>query len=147
MWLNVNFEFNFRPFCNSSSKILRKWPHINKFPSFQVKRVPLSECYTRFLKKQRFFSAQPRCYLTFLWIELEMLLRCCLIHKSIILRHILYLLYLRPYLDLSLYMSYLCDLIFIFTFIFIMINHIISWIQSYMFFCLVFRICPIIFGW
>ena len=54
-------------------------PTLIKFPSFQIKRVPLSECYTRF------FSAQPWCYLTFLWIELEMLLRCCLIHKSIII--------------------------------------------------------------
>ena len=52
-----------------------------------------------------------------------MLLRCCLIHISIIiLRHFLYLLYLCPCLDLGLFMSYLCDLFFIFIFIFIMIN-------------------------
>ena len=54
-----------------------------------------------------------------------MLLRCCLIHRSIItLRRILYLLYLYPCLDLSLFMLYLCDLLFIFIFIFIMINPI-----------------------
>ena len=59
-----------------------------------------------------------------------MLLRCGLIHLSIIiLRHYIYyiyyrhyLLYLGPRLDLSLFMSYLCDLFFIFIFIFIMIN-------------------------
>ena len=33
---------------------------------------------TIFFFKQRFFSADPHCYLTFSWIELQMLLRCCL---------------------------------------------------------------------
>ena len=103
---------------------------------------------TRFFYKQRFFSTQRQCWLTFSWIELQTLLRCCLIHIIIIiLRHVLYLLYLCPCLDLGLFMSYLCDLFFIFIFIFIMINRIISWIQTYLFFCLFFRICPIIFGW
>ena len=36
---------------------------------------------------------------------------------------------------------------FIFIFISIMINLIISWIQTYLFLCLFFRICPIISGW
>ena len=79
-----------------------------------------------------------------------MLLRCCLIHISIIiLRHFLYLLYL----GLGLFMSYLCDLLFIFIFIFIMINCTISWIQTH-FFCLFFfclcriaLLCLITFGW
>ena len=53
-------------------------------------------------------STQPQCCLIFAWIELQMLLRCCLIHISfIILRHFLYLLYLYPCLDLGLFMSYL----------------------------------------
>ena len=44
------------------------------------------------------------------------LLRCCLIHISIIIvRHFLYLLYLCPWLDLGLFMSYLCDLFFSFS--------------------------------
>ena len=52
-----------------------------------------------------------------------MLLRRCLIHLSIIiLRYVLYLLYLCPRLDIGL--SYLCDLFFIFIFIFNMINRI-----------------------
>ena len=42
--------------------------------------------------KQRFFSTQPQCCLTFLQTELQMLLRCCLIHITIIImRHSLYL--------------------------------------------------------
>ena len=40
-----------------------------------------------------------------------------------------------------------CDLIFIFILIFIMINCVMSWIQTHLFFCLFFWICPIIFGW
>ena len=46
-----------------------------------------------FFSKQCSFSTQPQCCLTFLWIELQMLLWCCLIHITIIIivRHILYL--------------------------------------------------------
>ena len=95
----------------------------------------------------RFFSTQPQCSLTFSWIELQMLLCYCLIQKSIIiLRHFLYLLYLCPYLGLGRFMSYLWDLFFIFISIFSMINRIISWKQTHLFFCLFFRICSIIFG-
>ena len=90
-----------------------------------------------FFYKQRFSSTQPQCCLTFSRIELQMLLRCCLIHvRIIIVIHFLYLLYLCPCLDLGLFMSYLCDLFFIFIFIFIKINRIVSWIQTYLFFCL-----------
>ena len=54
-----------------------------------------------------------------------MLLRCCLIHRAIIiLRHILYLVYPCSCLGLGLFMSYLCDLRFIFSLTFIVINHI-----------------------
>ena len=60
-----------------------------------------------FFYKQRFFTIQPQCCLTFSWIEAQMLLRCCLIHKSIIiLWHFLYLLYLCPFLDLGLFILY-----------------------------------------
>ena len=75
-----------------------------------------------------FFSTQPQCLLTFSWNELQILLRCCLIHLSIIMmKHVLYLVYL----GLSLFMSHLCDLFSIF--IFIIINHIIS-LKRYTFF-------------
>ena len=95
--------------------------------------------------KQRFFSIQPQCCLTFSWIELDMLFMCCLIHKSIIvLRRFLYLLYLYPCQDLDLFMLFLCDLFFIFIFISVMISPKILWIQIYMFFCLYFRTCPMI---
>ena len=54
---------------------------------------------TRFFYKQRFFSTQPHCGLTFSWIMLQMLLRCCLTHISIIiLKHFLYLVYLCSWL-------------------------------------------------
>ena len=48
---------------------------------------------TRFFYKQRFFSTQHQCCLTFSWIELQMLLKCCFIYLTIILRHILHLVY------------------------------------------------------
>ena len=80
-----------------------------------------------FFYKQRFFSTQPLCYLTFSSIELQMLLRCCLIHISIIiLRHFLYLLiFVHVQTQVYLYRIYVI-FFFIFIFIFIMINHIIS---------------------
>ena len=53
-----------------------------------------------------------------------MLLKCCVIHITIIIvRHILYLVYLCPCLGLGLSMSYLCDIFFIFSLIFIVVNH------------------------
>ena len=46
---------------------------------------------TRFIYKQRFFSTQPERCLTFSLIELDMLLRCCLIHVTItVLRHFIF---------------------------------------------------------
>ena len=49
-----------------------------------------------------------------------MLLRYRLIHIRIItMKQFFYLLYLRPCLDLGLFMSYLCDLLLIFIFIMI----------------------------
>ena len=88
------------------------------------------------------FSTQPQYCLTFSWIVLQMLFRCCLIYISIIIvRHVLYLLYLCPFrrsiYDLGLFMSYMCDVFFIFIFIYIII---INRIIYMLFFCLVFRI-------
>ena len=77
-------------------------------------------------------------FLTFSWVELQILLRCCLVHISIIIpRHFLYLLYLCPCLDVNLFMFSLSDL-FSFSSLFL---------QTYFFFCLFFRICTIIFEW
>ena len=89
-----------------------------------------------FLYKQHFFSSQSQCCLMLSFIELQILLSCCLTHIGIIiLRHFLYLLYLCSCLDIGLFMSYLCNLFFIFIFI----------LQTSFFFCLFFRICTIIF--
>ena len=50
---------------------------------------------------------QPRCYLTFSWIGLQIFLRCCLMHITITLpRHIFYLVYLCPFLDLQSFSKY-----------------------------------------
>ena len=58
-----------------------------------------------------------------------MLLRCCLIHiTSIMLRYNLCLVYVCLCLGLDIFMSYLCDLLFIFSLIFVVIN------QTHMFF-------------
>ena len=96
--------------------------------------------------KQRFFLTQSQCCLTFSWMELQMLLRCCLIHISIItLGYFLYLLFLCPCLGLGLFMSYLCDLFFIFILIFIKINRMNT---DTLVLLLIFQdMFPIIFGW
>ena len=60
---------------------------------------------------------------------------CCLMHVTIIiLKHILNLGYLGPCLALGLFMSYFCDLFFIFSLIFITINNITSWKEINLFF-------------
>ena len=64
-----------------------------------------------------------------------MLLRCCLIQIIIIiLRFILYLIYLCTSPGQGLFMSYLHDLFFIFSIIFIVIYHITTFKQTYLFF-------------
>ena len=100
-----------------------EWCHVKDLAKTRSENVV--RCWSApFFYKQRFFSTQPQCCFTFSWIELQMLLRCCLRHKSIIIpRHFLCLLYLSPCLELDLFMLYLCDLFFIFTFNFITINH------------------------
>ena len=50
----------------------------------------------------------------------------------------LYLVYLCRYLGLDLFMSNLCNLFFIFTLIFVVINHITSSKQTYLFFFVIF---------
>ena len=84
-----------------------------KFSFFKKKKKKLiAFCflkvhYTLFYK-QHFFSTQPLFCLIFSKIELQMLLRCCLIHKSIIvLRHILCLVYSCPPVGLGLFISHL----------------------------------------
>ena len=99
---------------------------------------------TRFFYRQHFF--QFSLSVAFSWIELQMLLRCCLIHilTTIILQQILYLVYLYLSLGLDLLMSYLFDLFFIFSLLFVVINHIVSLKKTNLFSA---YISPIIFGW
>ena len=84
-------------------------------------RTPRNGCFCYSKQLHAFFISNVFFFnsLTFSWIELQMLLRRCLIHINIIIpRHFLYLLYLCPHLDVGLFMSYLCDpffTIFIFT--------------------------------
>ena len=100
---------------------------------FSANAAPISK-YTLFLKVT-LFSSQPQCCLSFSRIELQMLFRCCLIHVNIIiLRHILYLVYLCLSLGLGPFMLYLCDLCFIFSLVFIVINNITSLKQTHLFF-------------
>ena len=44
-----------------------------------------------FFYKQRFFSSHPQCCLAFSWTNLQMLLRCCLIHITIIIHYIFHI--------------------------------------------------------
>ena len=88
-----------------------------------------------FFLEATLFSTQPQCCLTFSCIELQMLLRCCLIHVTIILlRQILYLVYFCSCLGTGLCISFLCDLLYIFSLIFIGINHTASLKQMQSFF-------------
>ena len=91
-------------------------------------RVGKSFDKTRFFITNAFFSTHPEDCLIFSWFELQILLRCCLIHKGIIIpRHIIYI------FIIFVSMSYLCDLFFIFIFIFIIIN-IVSLKQTHLLF-------------
>ena len=66
--------------------------------------------------------------LTLPWIEPQILLKCCLIHITIIvLRHFLYLVHLCLFLHVDLYMSYLCGIFFITVHVFIL--NIIIWLH------------------
>ena len=84
--------------------------------------------------------------ISIVWPFHELSFKCCLC-SMMIKRHFLHILYLCLCLDLGLFMSYLRDLFFTFIFIFIVINRIISLIQTHLLFRSFFRKCPIIFGW
>ena len=132
------------PTCNNANIIekpieanVRYWKtHLHKYPLAAGCVLATFTWFTwLFFLYAMLFSNSVSVLLIFSWIELQMLLRCCLIHISIIIvRHFLYTLYLCSFLDLGLFMSYICDLFFIFFFIFITINCIISWTQTHLLF-------------
>ena len=70
-----------------------------------------------------FFSTQPQCYLTFTWTKLQILIG---VDETLFI--------LTFCLQLELFISCLCDLFFIFIIILTIINLIISWIQTHLFF-------------
>ena len=103
---------------------------------------------TLFFYRQRFFSTQHQCCLAFSWIELQMLLRHCLMYMTTIIpRHVVYLVYLCPCLGLSLFMSYLSDLFFIFSLIYSLINYVTSLKQTHLFFGHSLEYTLLFFGW
>ena len=102
------------PGCNTSGwfQVWRSLLPIrgrNWLPEVLSRSLALHACFY----KQRFFSTEPQCCLTFSWIELQMFLRCCLIHISIIiLRHFLYLPYLCPCLGLGLFVVFMWSIFY-----------------------------------
>ena len=89
-----------------------------------------------FFYKQCFSSIEPQCCLTFSWIELQMLPTCFHItyKHHYTKRHISHIAYFGPCLGLGLFMSYIGDLFFIFSLIFITINSITPLKQAHLFY-------------
>ena len=84
-----------------------------RFPNKRKWKLCLS---TTAFFKQHFFSSQLQCGLTFSWIDLQMLFRCCLIRISIIiLWHILHLVYLCPSLGVQVYLCHIFVIYFSFS--------------------------------
>ena len=113
---------------------LKKWERNSKTIRWPLKLVstiagfPPRLYNTRFIFISNAFLTQLYCCLTFSRIELQMMLRCCLIHITvIILKYTLYLVYLGPFLVPGLFMSYLWVYVsLIFSLILVTINHITS---------------------
>ena len=100
---------SYKKLCHKFLKLKHAVRNVILF-QITVFSINIKERGTRFFYKQNFFPTQPHCCLTFSWIKFQILFRCCLIHISIIIpRQFLYLLYLRPCLDVALFMSDLCD--------------------------------------
>ena len=85
----------------------------------------MTNSHTGFFYKQRFISTQHRVSELFHELSFKCFLVSMLHIGIIIVRHPLYLPYLCSFLDLGLFISYLYDPFFDFTFIFIMSNCII----------------------
>ena len=62
-----------------------------------------------------------------------MLLRCSLTHETIVLlRHISYAVYMYPCLGLGLFMSYICNLFFIFSLIVLVFFHFLDYLLLFL---------------
>ena len=107
-------SIKFRPsavFCiswkNEYCRIAQKWLPYHFFIRKQIANQIYGEIHT-FFYKERFFSIRPQCCLTFSLIELQMLLRCCLRHRSIIiLRHFIFTIFVPTSRPRSIYVVYM----------------------------------------
>ena len=66
---------------------------------------------TRFFYKQCFFSTHPQCCLAFSWIELQMLLRCWLIHLTNI-KHFIFSIFASMSRPSSIYVVYMWSIFY-----------------------------------
>ena len=114
----LNVQRNSKPYCS----IFKAFLNNNKVRRFLI-RIGKEDVHV-FFHMQSFFSTQPQCRLTFSWIELQVLLWCCLIYKSI--KDFLYLLYLFP----GLLLPYHIDLFFIFIIVVVIISRTVSRIRT-----------------
>ena len=90
--------------------------------------------HTCLFYKQPFFSTQPQCCLTFWWIELQVLLRCCLIHNHHFTdTHFIFSILVSMSMPGPAYVVSMWSIL-IFSLIFIVINHITSLKQMDLFF-------------
>ena len=142
----LTFHLNQRQKCiqNPVKHLIRKNLHLRGFKGLWIflLKCNLFSYWFKFNRSKNIhaffisdiFSTQPQCYLTLSWNELQMLLGYYLIHVTIIiLRRILYLVYLGPFLGLGLRPrsrnepkhTYLCC-IFVICFSFSAINSITS---------------------
>ena len=96
----LRFHFPLSLFSMCTVEIMRREFYIKSL-SFLTTHCSIKCAYMRntLFYKQSYFSTQSKCWLTFLWIKLQMLLRCCLIHIIIII--------LRPFF-------FICDFYFVF---------------------------------
>ena len=62
--------------------------------------------FKRFFYKQRFFSTHPQWCLDLSWIDLQMLLRCCLIHITIVI-HFIFSIFESMHRPRSIYVVYM----------------------------------------
>ena len=90
--------------------------------------------YSIIFYKQRFFSTEPQYFWTFSWIELQMLLSCCLMHITIIYTKTRFIFdtFVSMAWPRSIYVIYMWSIL-IFSLTFIFINHI-SLKQRHLFF-------------
>ena len=98
---------------------------------------------TRFFYKQCFFSTHPQCCLAFSWIELQMLLRCWLIHLTNI-KHFIFSIFVSMSRPSSIYVVHMWSIFYFFSLVFIIINNLIK--KTHLFFVYFVRLSPTIFG-